>query len=50
MSSLIHHQPLSASGWKMVAPQRDPILRRQIYGPIQPMEQPGFFARIFRRA
>lgn len=49
MSSLIHHQPLSARGLGMAAPQRDPTVRRQIYGPILPMEQPGFFARFFRR-
>lgn len=50
MSSLIHHQPQSANGWKMAAPQRDPNVRRQIFGPILPMEQAGFFARFFRRA
>lgn len=46
MSSLIQQQLPRTSGW---APQRDPNVRRQIYGPILPMEQPGFFARIFRR-
>lgn len=27
----------------------DPIVRRQRHGPVLPMEQPGFFARLFGR-
>ncbi len=34
-------------GWTMPRPHRDPSLRRHIHGPIQPMEEPGFFARLF---
>lgn len=36
-------------GWTMPRPHRDPSLRRHIHGPILPMEEPGFFARLFGR-
>lgn len=37
-------------GWVQPRPQCDATLRRTRYGPIQPMEQPGFFARLLGRA
>jgi hypothetical protein len=36
-------------GWIMPRPHRDPSLRYMIHGPIRPMEEPGFFARLFGR-
>jgi hypothetical protein len=35
--------------WVMPRPHRDPSLRYMTHGPILPMEEPGFFARLFRR-
>jgi hypothetical protein len=35
--------------WVMPRPYRDASLRYMMHGPIQPMEEPGFFARLFRR-
>jgi hypothetical protein len=34
-------------GWTMPRPYRDASLRYMMHGPIQPMEEPGFFARLF---
>ncbi|WP_374408398.1 hypothetical protein [Pelagerythrobacter sp.] len=34
-------------GWSHPRPHRDASLRYMTHGPIQPMEQPGFFARLF---
>jgi len=33
--------------WTLPRPYSDATLRRMAHGPIQPMEQPGFFARLF---
>jgi|GEM_PF-1725388 len=38
---------LSRSAMARKAGLSDPSLRRQVYGKIQPMEQPGLFARLF---
>lgn len=35
--------------WVAPRPHRDPSLRYMMHGPIQPMEEPGFFARLFGR-
>ena len=35
--------------WVMPRPHRDPSLRYMIHGPIRPMEEPGFWARLFGR-
>jgi len=37
-------------GWTMPRPHRDASLRYRMHGPIQPMEEPGFLARLFGRA
>lgn len=34
-------------GWTVPKAAHDSGLRRQVYGRIQPMEQPGFWARLF---
>ena len=34
-------------GWTMPRPYRDASLRYMQHGPILPMEEPGFFARLF---
>ena len=36
-------------GWTVPKTVHDSGLRRQVYGRIQPMEQPGFWARLFGR-
>ncbi len=36
--------------WTMPRPYHDASTRYRAYGPIQPMEQPGFLARLFGRA
>ena len=33
--------------WTQPRPHTDPSLRLRSHGPIQPMERPGFFARLF---
>jgi len=33
-------------GWTMPRPHRDPSIRYMMHGPIQPMEEPGFLARL----
>ncbi len=33
--------------WTHPRPHTDPALRRKKYGAIRPMEEPGFFARLF---
>jgi hypothetical protein len=35
--------------WVMPRPHHDPSLRYMIHGPIRPMEEPGFWERLFRR-
>ena len=35
--------------WVSPRPYSDASLRRMSHGPIQPMEQPGFLQRLFRR-
>ena len=37
-------------GWNQPRPHSDASLRLRTYGRIQPMEHPGFFARLFGRA
>ena len=32
--------------WTMPRPHRDPSTRFMMHGPIQPMHEPGFFARL----
>ena len=46
MASQSYHSS-RPDGWTMPRPYRDASLRRMIHGPIQPMEEPGFFARLF---
>ncbi|WP_165362114.1 hypothetical protein [Qipengyuania thermophila] len=36
--------------WIVPRPYCDPSIRRQTYGRIQPMEQPGFWRRVLGRA
>jgi hypothetical protein len=48
MSSLSYRSS-QPDPWVMPRPHRDASLRYMIHGPIQPMEQPGFLARLFRR-
>lgn len=35
--------------WVVPRPHSDPSLRRMTHGPIRPMEEPGFLARLFGR-
>lgn len=35
--------------WTLPRSQSDPTLRHMSHGPILPMEEPGFLARLFRR-
>ena len=35
--------------WVQPRAYTDASLRLQVHGPIQPMEEPGFLARLFRR-
>ncbi len=35
--------------WSAPRPQSDPVFRHMSHGKILPMEEPGFFARLFRR-
>lgn len=35
--------------WAVPRPYRDASLRYMTHGPIRPMEEPGFFARLFGR-
>jgi len=49
MSSLSYRSS-RPDGWTMPRPHRDPALRYHAHGPIQPMEEPGFLARLFGRA
>jgi len=48
MSSLIYRSSRPDS-WTMPRPYRDASLRRMMHGPIQPMEQPSFLARLLGR-
>ena len=36
-------------GWSVPRSSSDPEYRRAAHGKILPMEEPGFFARLFRR-
>ncbi|ALE17476.1 hypothetical protein AMC99_02197 [Altererythrobacter epoxidivorans] len=45
MSSLSYRSS-RPDGWVQPRPHVDASLRRMKHGPIQPMEQPGFFARL----
>lgn len=36
--------------WSHPRPYTDASMRYQKYGPVQPMERPGFFARLFGKA
>lgn len=40
---------LSKSAFSRKTVLADPSMRRQLYGKIQPMEEPGIFARLFSR-
>ena len=46
MSSLSYHSS-RPDRWVQPRPYRDASLRLQTHGPIRPMEEPGFFARLF---
>lgn len=35
--------------WTLPRPYRDASMRYHVHGPIQPMEEPGFFARLLGR-
>ena len=48
MSSLSYRSS-QPDRWVMPRPYTDASLRLQVHGPIQPMEEPGFLARLFRR-
>ena len=48
MSSLSYRSS-QPDRWVMPRPYRDASLRYMMHGPILPMEEPGFFARLFRR-
>ncbi|MEO0061755.1 MAG: hypothetical protein RLZZ08_315 [Pseudomonadota bacterium] len=47
MSAVIQHRTASPRQWAPQVKPRDPNVRRQMFGPVQPMEPPGFFARLF---
>ncbi len=34
--------------WTMPRPHSDASLRHMMHGPVQPMEEPGFFRKLFR--
>ena len=46
MSSLSFHSS-RADRWLQPKPYSDTSLRYRMHGKIQPMEEPGFFARLF---
>lgn len=48
MTSLIRHKDKPCT-WVEPRPHQDPSLRLKKYGPILPMEEKGFFARLFGR-
>ena len=48
MSSL-QYKSSKPDPWTMPRPHQDASLRYRTHGPIQPMENPGFFARLFAR-
>ena len=48
MSSLSYRSS-RPDGWIQPRPHQDASLRYMKYGPIQPMEEPGLFARLFGR-
>ncbi len=47
MSTYSSHGSLS-DRWPKPRRQLDPGVRRKVHGPIRPMEEPGFFERLFR--
>ena len=47
MSNYSMHQSLP-DRWAKPRPILDPSMRRKVHGPIRPMEEPGFFERLFR--
>jgi hypothetical protein len=48
MSSLSYRSS-RPDGWVQPRPHQDASLRYMKYGPIQPMEEPGFLSRLFGR-
>lgn len=48
MSDLVF-RPNRPDRWTLPRMPQDASLRRMMYGPIVPMEQPGLLARLFRR-
>ena len=48
MSSL-HFRSSRPDAWTMPRPYQDANTRLMKHGPIQPMEQPGFWQRLFAR-
>lgn len=49
MSSVIRTSVASGQAWSSRPLQLDPARRRQIFGPVLPMEQPGLLSRLFAR-
>ena len=45
--SAMRYQSSRPDGWVMPRPHRDAHQRYLAYGPIQPMEEPGFWAKLF---
>jgi hypothetical protein len=48
MSSL-HYRSSRPDPWTMPRPYQDASTRYRAHGPIKPMEEPGFWARLFGR-
>lgn len=48
MSSLSYRSS-RPDGWTQPRPYSDASLRYMTHGPVQPMEEPGFFARLLGR-
>lgn len=49
MSALRHKTSGNAQPWRFDRKPLDASMRYHWFGPILPMEQPGFFARLFGR-
>ena len=47
--SLRHHCAGNDRSWRLDRKPQDPSLRRLAHGPVQPMEEPGWIARLFGR-
>jgi hypothetical protein len=45
----LQYKSSKPDAWTMPRPYQDATLRHIKHGPIQPMERPGFFARLFGR-